>query len=113
MTPEQKKRDRFLQRRSAITNTIDISKEEFERIWVLADSGRCEICNAPRGIRRLHIDHDHETNKFRGILCGLCNKGLGSFRDDCRLLLRAYSYLLNSGPYAPSPDQEKAGIYAN
>lgn len=51
----------------------------------------CAICK--RGDEKLHIDHDHITNKFRGLLCGLCNRGLGMFRDNANLLTQAIDYL--------------------
>jgi hypothetical protein len=54
--------------------------------------GLCLICQrdlAGKG----HVDHDHETGEVRGILCFPCNGGLGQFRDDKELLLRAVQYL--------------------
>ena len=42
---------------------------------------------------RGHIDHDHETNKTRGVLCDLCNKGLGQFKDSVDILEKATNYL--------------------
>ena len=40
------------------------------------------------------IDHDHETGKERGLICGHCNTGLGFFRDNPKALRSAASYLL-------------------
>lgn len=39
------------------------------------------------------VDHCHETNSVRGILCFGCNVGLGKFRDDEELMLTAVRYL--------------------
>ena len=41
----------------------------------------------------LVIDHCHETNEFRGLLCPTCNTGLGQFKDNVQLLQRAIAYL--------------------
>lgn len=57
---------------------------------LLLNDGRCEICAATEN---LHIDHNHKTNQFRGLLCRYCNTGLGSFKDNPRLLIRAAIYL--------------------
>ena len=37
----------------------------------------CEICGKSNCV--LCIDHDHNTNEFRGILCQSCNRFLGWF----------------------------------
>ncbi len=50
----------------------------------------CDICGRTTN---LHIDHDHETEKFRGILCCICNNGLGFLGDNVSGLERALAYL--------------------
>ncbi len=50
----------------------------------------CELCGTTKN---LHIDHNHETNKARGVLCDLCNKGLGQFKDSVENLEKAIKYL--------------------
>lgn len=55
---------------------------------------KCEICGASETERRaLSVDHCHKTNMFRGILCDSCNRGLGYFKDNTKLLLKAADYL--------------------
>lgn len=39
------------------------------------------------------VDHDHETNTFRGHLCHNCNRSIGNFNDDIERLQRAIDYL--------------------
>lgn len=57
----------------------------------------CECCGGPpTGHAVLHLDHCHETGKFRGWLCGKCNVGLGMFRDSPVLLQLAVEYLKRS-----------------
>ena len=42
------------------------------------------------------LDHCHTSLKKRGILCGACNSGLGSFKDNVDSLLSAANYLLSN-----------------
>jgi hypothetical protein len=59
-------------------------------------NGCCDICGegiSDGRFTRLSIDHDHETGKFRGMLCNSCNNGLGRFKDNPKLLRLAADYL--------------------
>jgi hypothetical protein len=59
----------------------------------------CAICNEPETVKRngitkrLAVDHDHDTDQIRGLLCSKCNTALGLFRDDPALLRDAADYL--------------------
>lgn len=55
--------------------------------------GLCAICNKYNKI--LHVDHDHATLKFRGLLCGNCNRALGLLKDNPIFLAKAIEYLKN------------------
>ena len=71
-----------------------ISLEDYERMYA-EQGGVCKICSLPANHNSNHlcIDHCHETGKVRALLCDLCNRGLGYFKDDTRLLDRASDYL--------------------
>jgi hypothetical protein len=57
-------------------------------------NGKCEICGGISPNRkRLALDHDHETNQIRGMLCAHCNNGLGMFKDNRKILKKAIKYL--------------------
>lgn len=60
---------------------------------VQKQNGLCAICfECPSG-KGFHVDHDHATNKVRGLLCNTCNRGLGWFKDNTMRLLNAVAYL--------------------
>ncbi len=42
------------------------------------------------------VDHNHDTDDFRGHLCHNCNRGLGVFQDSVERLERAIKYLSTS-----------------
>jgi Recombination endonuclease VII len=55
----------------------------------------CAICGGPpNGKGRYALDHDHKTNKFRGLLCSSCNVAIGLFKESQDVLTRAKQYLL-------------------
>jgi hypothetical protein len=55
--------------------------------------GVCAICHRPPGRRALSVDHNHETNENRGLLCDDCNLALGGFHDSKQFLKQAICYL--------------------
>ena len=59
--------------------------------------GKCAICGSTttRNVQHksLAIDHNHETNKIRGLLCHHCNAGIGHLGDSIELLQKAIDYL--------------------
>lgn len=71
----------------------DLSPAEVEERLVAQNHG-CAICGQTiaRG-GSMHIDHCHRTLAVRGLLCGHCNRGLGCFKDDPKLLAAAIKYL--------------------
>jgi predicted RNA-binding Zn-ribbon protein involved in translation (DUF1610 family) len=74
-----------------------ISTQQFAELLEFQGGG-CAICAKPiENIRRrMNIDHDHETNKVRGILCTGCNTGIGHLGDNIEGLQKALYYLENT-----------------
>ena len=67
-------------------------------------NGKCAICNSTKGNEKKHrlfVDHCHETNKVRGLLCGKCNTGIGYFQNEPILLGSAIDYLRVTEGVAP------------
>ena len=79
-------RERWLKRYGLTVEGYDLLSEQQE--------GRCAICgtDTPNG-RNWHVDHDHKTNKVRGLLCHNCNILLGNAHDDPAILQAAIDYL--------------------
>jgi hypothetical protein len=66
--------------------------EEYYQDMLEKQNGRCAICGQ-RPKRILSVDHCHNTERIRGLLCHFCNAGLGMFKDSKALLNSAVSYL--------------------
>jgi len=62
-----------------------------------SQNGVCAICGAidaqNNWSKYLIVDHDHKTFKIRGLLCSLCNRALGYFKDNPKFLRKAAEYL--------------------
>lgn len=76
-----------------------ITLEQYNQILV-KQNGKCSICSAispeRAGSNYFHVDHCHITSEVRGLLCNNCNLGLGHFKDNTGVLLKAIDYLNNS-----------------
>ena len=59
----------------------------------------CAICGKDNDGKPLHIDHDHQTNLVRGLLCLKCNRGIGLLGDSPDNCQKAYVYLTNGTPW--------------
>ncbi len=70
-----------------------ITASEFDSRFV-AQQGKCAIC-ARVGLE-LCIDHEHESGKVRGLLCRMCNLGIGNLQDSVDNLQQAIKYLQSS-----------------
>ena len=75
-----------------------ISKKDFNLLFE-SQNGVCAICGKPetrkqKGVlKRLSVDHDHETGEIRGLVCHRCNTLLGMAEDNIEILENAILYL--------------------
>jgi hypothetical protein len=84
-----------------------VTHAEFLTQWD-KQKGACSICRTElpdlltydSRRRGYAIDHNHETGKFRGILCLNCNSLLGMAKDSEQILKSAIKYLREMGTYA-------------
>lgn len=91
--PLNKERDRL----RSYPRRYGISKEEYLQLKKEQYS-KCAICgkHEDENISRwgvLCLDHNHVTGQIRKLLCASCNKGLGCFKDNYILLIKASEYL--------------------
>ena len=94
--PEYRARFKVYAWRCRLKRTYGIDENQYLEL-LKKQNGKCAICGeksaVPKRPYRLHVDHCHETNQIRGLLCGRCNTGIGLFRNRVDLLRRAVSYL--------------------
>jgi ribosomal protein S14 len=76
-----------------IFSEYGLTLEGYESLFA-AQKGLCAICKeAMPGEQLLSVDHDHATGDVRGLLCPICNLGLGYFKDSPERLRSAAEYL--------------------
>ena len=81
--------------KEAIAYRYKITLEQLDTL-IKESMGRCAVCDKELkglGLKGMCIDHSHENGKIRGILCNMCNMGLGKFNDNIKLLESAIKYL--------------------
>ena len=80
------------QRKWRLKTLYDMTPEEYEHMS--EQQGHvCAICEQPQTNKALAVDHNHTTGEVRGLLCENCNRALGKFKDDARLIEKALDYI--------------------
>ena len=70
--------------------TYGLSREDYADLME-SQSGCCAICFEESNA--LCVDHDHDTQAVRGLLCSQCNSGIGLLKDSISNLANAIIYL--------------------
>ena len=94
LSPERK---RAINHRDILWRDYRITPTEYGAM-LAAQGGVCAICRQPPAQRRLAVDHDHKTDKIRGLLCMRCNPMLGYAKDSIATLLAGVEYLKRHTP---------------
>ena len=79
-------------KRTNLKQKYKITYEQFIEMHE-KQGGCCAICKAELPLIKMVVDHNHATNKVRGLLCTTCNFGLGHFKDSQEILSSAIIYL--------------------
>ena len=77
-----------------------ITVEQYQQMFD-EQHGCCAVCGLaeteihPKSnrLRRLAVDHCHDTGRIRGLLCNRCNRAIGLFRDSADVIRGAIAYL--------------------
>ena len=67
-----------------------LTVEQHKQMYI-DQNGCCLLCDKPVEYDKIHTDHNHVTNKVRGLLCCRCNLGM-CFIDDINFMERAIEY---------------------
>ena len=90
---KNKEKNKNNQKNNYYKRIYGITLAEYEELGKSQD-WKCAICGENLNEKiRSHLDHDHKTGNIRGILCHLCNVGIGHLRDSVHLLEKALVYL--------------------
>ena len=93
-----------------LKRTYGIDYDQYMQMLDL-QNGVCAICKNKEHVlhkgevRLMAVDHCHTTGEVRGLLCTNCNKGIGHFKDDIKVLESAINYLA----YGVKPIHENVG----
>ncbi len=103
-------RKRIANRKSHLKRSYGLTVEEYDAM-LAQQNGVCAVCERPPTLGiSLHVDHDHETGRIRGLLCFRCNNALGDLEDDPGLLRAAAHYLEAALPRDPAIERRLAEL---
>lgn len=94
-------------RRRRTFRSYGLTEEKFSEI-LASQAGVCAVCRKKltSGLG-CNIDHCHSSGQVRGLLCSLCNFGIGIFKDSPLLLRSAIRYLEQFSARAEKSNKQK------
>ncbi len=88
-------RKKYWKPHSSIRLKLKLSQNEIDQLLA---PGECQNPACRSTDRRLCIDHNHDTEKPRGLLCHNCNTALGLLGDNTQVILGLSQYLAQREP---------------
>jgi len=91
------RKDPTRQRNNDLKRLYGITLSEYNHM-LSTQNHCCAICGTDKPGGRWNsfaVDHCHETNKVRGLLCKSCNIMIGEAKDNIDILQKAMVYLEN------------------
>lgn len=90
---QEKRREKWLKTK------YKMSYDEYRNMYD-SQNGLCYLCDIPisittsdRGHNTACVDHDHETNLIRKLLCNHCNRAIGLLKERIEVVERLLVYL--------------------
>lgn len=80
---------RYVKKDQDLRRLYGLTLKQFEEMSA-AQGHRCKVCREPAP---LVVDHDHQTNRVRGLLCTPCNRSLGYAKESPARLRALADYL--------------------
>ena len=99
LNPEEKRKLQEKNHRYKINNPKVVSRRHgvpIEECEVALKINSCELCGSTW---KLVVDHNHDTLRVRGRICGKCNSAIGMANDDPELMGRMAEYLKRESIY--------------
>lgn len=91
---EYYRNNKDMARNRMLSRIYDITLEEYSAL-LEKQNNKCAICGVSKCStgKSFSVDHNHATNKIRGLLCKNCNIALGLFKDNRTHIENALLYL--------------------
>lgn len=90
-----------------ISRKINLKKkygitQEHYNLMFEQQGGVCLVCGKPEtatykeSVKCLAVDHNHQINKIRGLLCQRCNTALGLLNENPVVIKSLLEYIINA-----------------
>lgn len=89
-------RAKIIRRNCMLKSRFGITLEQYDKMFE-EQNGNCAICGLPELMKRLAVDHNHETGKVRALLCNRCNLLVGQIENNYELIDGILGYLQERG----------------